>query len=75
MFHPYGICTDLIGHIIVCSDCYNTIDILDQDGQFLQLLTTQQGVMGPRGLCVDDENILYVGQHSTNTVTVYKYLK
>nr|XP_034312324.1 uncharacterized protein LOC105325788 [Crassostrea gigas] len=78
-FIPFGICTDLLGHIIVC-DSYNFINnkvlILNQDGQFLSLLlTAQQGVIYPRGLCVDDENNLHVGQRDTNTVTVYNYLQ
>nr|XP_011433583.2 tripartite motif-containing protein 2 [Crassostrea gigas] len=75
-FYPFGICTDLLGHIIVCNGIGRTVDILDQDGQFLSLLLTeQQGMIGPRSLCVDDENNLLVGQYGTNTVTVYMYLQ
>ncbi|XP_062591641.1 E3 ubiquitin-protein ligase Trim36-like [Saccostrea cucullata] len=75
-FHPYGICTDVLGHILVCDDVSNTVHLLDQDGQFLSLLLTQQqGVKYPRSVCVDDENNLYVGQNNTNTLTVYKYLQ
>ncbi|XP_061167597.1 uncharacterized protein LOC133176495 [Saccostrea echinata] len=77
-FWPYGICTDVLGHILVCDGyfCSNTVHLLDQDGQFLSLLLTQQqGVKYPRSVCVDDENNLYVGQRNTNTVTVYKYLQ
>ncbi|XP_061192362.1 uncharacterized protein LOC133200592 [Saccostrea echinata] len=75
-FHPYGICTDVLGHILVCDRISNAVDLLDQDGQFLSLLLTQQqGVEYPRSVCVDDENNLYVGQYNTNTVTEHKYLK
>ncbi|XP_052690122.1 uncharacterized protein LOC128168069 [Crassostrea angulata] len=77
-FYPYGTCTDLLGHIIVCNGYIgkSTLDIIDQDGQFLSLLLTpQQGIGYPRCLCVDDENGLHVGQYITNTVTVYKYLQ
>ncbi|XP_062615956.1 uncharacterized protein LOC134277642 [Saccostrea cucullata] len=71
---PYGICTDVLGHILVC-DIF-TVHLLDQDGQFLSLLLSyQQGVRRPRNVCVDDENNLYVGQDETNTLTVYKYLE
>eukprot|EP00105_Crassostrea_gigas_P033945 XP_019918093.1 PREDICTED: uncharacterized protein LOC109617176 [Crassostrea gigas] len=74
-FIPYGICTDVLGHILVCDDISDSVYLLDQDGQFLSLLLTpQQGVHGPRRVCVDDENNLWVGQN-TNTVTVYKYLQ
>nr|XP_034312026.1 uncharacterized protein LOC117684363 [Crassostrea gigas]XP_034312027.1 uncharacterized protein LOC117684363 [Crassostrea gigas] len=75
-FLPFGIYTDLLGHIIVCDGHSDTINIVDQDGQFLSLLLTkQQGIMYPPGLCVDDENNLHVGQWGSNTVAVYKYLQ
>nr|XP_034312323.1 uncharacterized protein LOC117684401 [Crassostrea gigas] len=77
LFLPYGICTDLLGHIIVCFSnlINNKVLILNQDGQFLSLLLTPQQGIYPRGLCVDDENNFHVGQRNTNTVTVYKYLQ
>ncbi|XP_052687166.1 uncharacterized protein LOC128166202 [Crassostrea angulata] len=76
-FNPFGICTDLLGHIIVCNGIGHTVDILDQDGQFLSLLLTheQQEMIGPSSLCVDDENNLHVGKNLSNKVTVYKYLQ
>ncbi|XP_034312184.2 tripartite motif-containing protein 2 [Magallana gigas] len=69
---PFGICTDIVGHILVCDDNNIKVDILDQDGQFL----SQQGVIFfyPRGLCVDDKNNLHVGNYQSNTVMVFKYL-
>ncbi|XP_062577468.1 uncharacterized protein LOC134239309 [Saccostrea cucullata] len=75
--HPYGICTDVLGHILLCDGFFNnkTVHLLDRDGQFLSLLLTpQQGVRCPRSVCVDDKNNLYVGQYGTNILTVYKYL-
>nr|XP_034312120.1 uncharacterized protein LOC105345229 [Crassostrea gigas] len=80
-FRPYGICTDLLGHIIVCDGI--SVYILSQDGQLLSLLTTQQIVGYASSLSVDDQNNLHVGQYIsnlmgqyyTNTVTVYKYLQ
>uniref|UniRef100_A0A8W8LMZ9 B box-type domain-containing protein n=5 Tax=Magallana gigas TaxID=29159 RepID=A0A8W8LMZ9_MAGGI len=75
-FNPYGICTDVLVHILVCDDISDTVHLLDQDGQFLcLLLTKQQGVKYPCSVCVDDENNLWVGQWNTNTVTVYKFLQ
>ncbi|XP_062587762.1 tripartite motif-containing protein 2-like [Saccostrea cucullata] len=75
-FRPYGICTDVLGHILVCDYYSDTVQLLDQDGQFLSLLLTQpQGVEDPRSVCVDNENNLYVGQGHTNILTVCKYLK
>ncbi|XP_062607253.1 uncharacterized protein LOC134269047 [Saccostrea cucullata] len=76
VFHPYGICTDVLGHILVVDHYSKKVYLLDQDGQFLSsLLTQQQGVQIPRSVCVDDKNNLYLGQNATNTLTVYKYLK
>nr|XP_022341637.1 tripartite motif-containing protein 2-like [Crassostrea virginica] len=77
-FCPYGICTDVLGHILVCDTSLNSqsVHLLDQDGGFLSfILSSQQGTTSPCGVCVDDENNLYVGQYDTNTVTVYKYLQ
>ncbi|XP_065923187.1 E3 ubiquitin-protein ligase TRIM71-like [Magallana gigas] len=75
-FNPRGLCTDLQGHILVCDFQSDTVDLLDQDGQFLcQLLTKQQGLTFPYSVCVDDENNLHVEQFNTNTMTVYKYLQ
>nr|XP_022342720.1 tripartite motif-containing protein 5-like [Crassostrea virginica] len=73
-FCSHGICTDVHGHILVCDN--NTIHLLDKDGQFLSvMLSPQQGIACPYGVCVDKDNSLYVGQALTNTVTMYKYLQ
>nr|XP_011446237.2 uncharacterized protein LOC105341406 isoform X4 [Crassostrea gigas]XP_011446239.2 uncharacterized protein LOC105341406 isoform X4 [Crassostrea gigas]XP_034310294.1 uncharacterized protein LOC105341406 isoform X4 [Crassostrea gigas] len=75
-FYPQGVCTDRLGHILVCDYYSDTVDLLDQDGQFLcLLLTKQQGVEYPCSVCADDENNLIVGQGHSNTFTVYKYLQ
>eukprot|EP00105_Crassostrea_gigas_P007199 XP_011421372.1 PREDICTED: uncharacterized protein LOC105324011 [Crassostrea gigas] len=74
---PFGICTDLLGHIIVCDGCTmnRTVYILDQDGQILFRPTIQQGIVYPRSVCVDDENNLHVGQWNNSKVKVFKYLQ
>ncbi|XP_034329810.2 E3 ubiquitin-protein ligase TRIM71 [Magallana gigas] len=75
-FYPKGVCTDLLGHIIVCDYHSDTVDLLDQDGQFLcLLLTREQEVLSPYSVFVDEENNLHVGEHYTNKLTVYKYLQ
>ncbi|XP_078339395.1 uncharacterized protein LOC111106630 [Crassostrea virginica] len=75
-FWPWGICTDVLGHILVCDSASDTVHLLEQDGRFLSvILSSQQGIMFPRGVCVDYENNLLVGQRGTSTVTVYKYLQ
>lgn len=75
-FLPYGICTDALGHILVCDFNSNAVHLLDQEGQFLSLVITEkQDIQCPLSVCVDGENNLYVGQQSTNTVKVFQYLK
>lgn len=76
-FNPYGICTDTLGHIIVCDSFFNngTIDIIDKDGQFLTHLVSQPGINRPNSVCVDDKNNLYVGYCASNTLNVYTYLQ
>ena len=77
-FRPWGVCSDALGHILVCDHVSDTVHLLDQDGGFLTVILTPQQVIhvyGPRGVCVDDENNLYVGQWFDTTVTVYKYLE
>jgi hypothetical protein len=74
-FWPYGICTDVFGHIVVCDKVSHSVHQLDQDGQFLsQLITQGHGVYSPVSVCVDDENNIYVGQKDSKTVIVYSFL-
>ncbi|XP_061186568.1 uncharacterized protein LOC133194680 [Saccostrea echinata] len=74
-FLPQGICTDALGHILVCDFYDSSIHLLDQDGQFLFLLLKEQpGVSSPQCVCVDKDDNLYVGKNMHTTVTVYKYL-
>ena len=49
---PYGICTDVLGHILLCNRASVTVHLLDQDGGFLSfILSSQQGIASPRGVC------------------------
>ncbi|XP_061171085.1 uncharacterized protein LOC133180631 [Saccostrea echinata] len=82
-FRPYGICTDFLGHILVCNgycplfgrNC-SSVHQLDMDGQFLSLLlTSDQCPYKPRALCFDEKHTLIVGSEDSSTVTVYKYLQ
>lgn len=73
-FIPYGICSDILGHILVCDVDSNTVHILHQDGQFLALLHDRL-VKYPCSVSVDHESNLHIGWYSTNKVTVYKHLE
>lgn len=75
-FDPWGICTDILGHIIVCDNYSDKVHLLDQDGHLLSLLLTDKhGIFPPLSVCVDDEYNLHMGQWDTNKVTVFKYLQ
>nr|XP_022336253.1 uncharacterized protein LOC111132721 [Crassostrea virginica] len=75
LFFPWGICTDVLGHILVCDNASDTVHLLNQDGGFLSvILSPQQGIDHPCGVCVDNENNLHVAKSNTYTVTVYKIM-
>ncbi|XP_062608951.1 uncharacterized protein LOC134270721 [Saccostrea cucullata] len=81
-FLPHGICTDVLGHILVCNgfltfdeNC-SSVHLLDKDGHILSfLLTPEQCPPYPRALCIDDQHNLWVGGRGSSTVSVYKYLQ
>ncbi|XP_062593289.1 uncharacterized protein LOC134254781 [Saccostrea cucullata] len=80
-FLPCGICTDVLGHILVCNgfitfkeNC-SSIHLLDKDGHILSfLLTPEQCPPHPRALCIDDKHNLWVGGWDSSAVYVYRYL-
>lgn len=74
-FFPHGICTDKVGNILVCDNqCKYRIHMLDPDGVFLRfLLSKDDGILEPLGLCIDDCNNLWLGQRGKEFVSVFKY--
>ncbi|XP_062608953.1 uncharacterized protein LOC134270723 [Saccostrea cucullata] len=79
-FCPYGICTDVLGHILVCNG-YNphnenssSVHLLDINGHFLSfLLTPKQCPEFSCALCIDNEYNFCIGGWGSSTVSVYKY--
>ncbi|XP_062596794.1 uncharacterized protein LOC134258282 [Saccostrea cucullata] len=71
---PLGICTDALSHILVCDYNSETIQMIDENGQFLSIiLTHKEGIYGPGGLSYDDKtNLLWVGSFGNNTVNIFK---
>jgi hypothetical protein len=72
-FSPWGVCTDVFSHILVCNQ--NTVHMIDKDGQFLALLLSKEhGISRPRSLSYDHgSHLLWVGNRS-NTLLAYRYI-
>eukprot|EP00105_Crassostrea_gigas_P039629 XP_019923777.1 PREDICTED: uncharacterized protein LOC105330567 isoform X2 [Crassostrea gigas] len=70
-FIPRGITTNGQSQILTADHCNHCVHILDQDGQFLQYI---EDVKGPYGVCVDNQDNLYVAEWNGN-VKVFRYLK
>ena len=74
-FLPRGLCTDNTGHVLITDSDNQRVDILDQDGVFLQyLLTEEQGLVKPWSIDVDSEGKAWVGEE-LGRVKVVKYLQ
>ncbi|XP_062584561.1 uncharacterized protein LOC134246245 [Saccostrea cucullata] len=79
-FSPTGICTDILGHILVCSSSsFSNVHLLNADGQFIAVLfDTDQCPRNPSAICADDQQDLWIGSQNNLyncTVHVYRYLQ
>lgn len=73
-FDPRGLCVDSFNHIIVADYWYHRLHIIDDRGHFLRYIV-YDNIRGPTGLCIDENNTLYVGELGGKCVSVTKYLK
>lgn len=62
-FYPRGICTDVLGNILVCNMSYQNpgVHLLDQDGHVLALFSTHLMSNPPCAMCMDDRHNLVLG--------------
>jgi hypothetical protein len=77
-FHLNGICTDTLGHIIVCYNVFGfsgKVNLLSEDGRLLMSLGPNQDQPAAQAVCVDDQHNLWVKQQRSNVVSVYRYLE
>ncbi|XP_061195250.1 uncharacterized protein LOC133203491 [Saccostrea echinata] len=79
-FRPYGICTDVMGHILMCNGYFHNhsscVHLLDKDGRFISfILSPVTCPRKPRALCIDDQHNLWLGSESSSSVNVYKYIQ
>jgi hypothetical protein len=71
--HPYGLCTDKYGHIIIADTWNNRIVLISEDGRFIcNLLTAQDGILYPQAVVADKDRMIVVEQRGF--VKIFQYM-
>ncbi|XP_061175546.1 uncharacterized protein LOC133184470 [Saccostrea echinata] len=74
-FTPRDICCDSFGHILIADFSNRVIHMIDENGHFIRyLLTKEDGLSYPHGLCVDGEDRLWVAERFSKKIKVFQYL-
>lgn len=71
LFQPIGIVTDSQNRMLISDGMNNFIHILNEDGKFLQYINCI--LQCPRGLCVDNNDNLFIAESATCAVKIIQY--
>ena len=77
-FYPCDLCADEIGHVLITDYKNDKVHILDKDGKFIKyLLTKEQGLESPFGICIDSEGNAWIGESKQfiSKMRIVKYLQ
>ena len=72
--HPYGVCCDKYGHIIVADTWNNRIHMVSEEGKYLSILLSKaDGIMWPQSVVIDKRgNLIVLEQHGN--IKLFQYM-